>query len=241
MLPQTAAPHILIVDDDREIVRLLRSYLEQDRFRVSAAYDGTTAMHILRADRPNLVLLDIMLPDKDGFTITRTARATPALEVIPIIMITARVGDTDKIVGLELGADDYITKPFNPREVVARVRSVLRRSQAGSGRQTPAYTMLTHRGLSMDLLRHRVTLDERLIELTRTEFALLKTLMENPNYVFTRAELIERSLGDEYASLERTLDSHIRNLRRKIEPDVSEPTYIQTVYGVGYVFNRDDR
>ncbi len=223
---------ILVVDDDKEIVRLVRAYLEQAGFQVLPAYDGETALQILRHDRPDLVVLDLMLPDRNGWDLTRIVRGDSTLASTPIIMLTARVEDTDKIVGLELGADDYITKPFNPREVVARVRSVLRRSQGGGSVRQPRILQLG--GLLLDLDRHEVMLDGQPVELTPTEFDLLRTLIENPGYAFTRMELIEQGLGYEYEGLERTLDSHIKNLRRKIEPDPRQPTYIQTVYGVGY-------
>jgi two-component system alkaline phosphatase synthesis response regulator PhoP len=177
-------------------------------------------------------VLDLMLPDQDGWDITRVVRSDPTLADMPIIMLTARVEDTDKIVGLELGADDYITKPFNPREVVARVRAVLRRAVGG-----PTQTkVLQLGGLLMDLDQHEVLLDGQPVDLTPTEFELLRALMENPGHAFTRSELIEKSLGYTYEGLDRTLDSHIKNLRRKIEPDPAKPTYIQTVYGVGYRF-----
>jgi two-component system alkaline phosphatase synthesis response regulator PhoP len=227
-----ATQRILVVDDDKEIVRLVRAYLEQAGFQVLAAYDGEPALHIIRRDRPDLVVLDLMLPDRDGWDITRLIRGDSALADIPIIMLTARVEDTDKIIGLELGADDYVTKPFNPREVVARVRSVLRRSGSGGTISQPRILQLAD--LLMDLDRHEVMLGGRLVELTPTEFDLLRTLMESPGYAFTRMELIEQGLGYEYEGLERTLDSHIKNLRKKIEPDPKRPTYIQTVYGVGY-------
>jgi DNA-binding response OmpR family regulator len=231
MLPP-APQNILIVDDDKEIARLLRAYLEQANFEVMVAYDGETALRMLHAERPALVLLDLMLPDRDGWDITRTVRQDSALSSLPIIMLTARVEDADKIIGLELGADDYITKPFNAHEVVARVRSVLRRSQNEG--HAEARTVLQWAGLGMDLSRRLFTVDGQPVELTRTEFELMRVLLENPEYVFTRSELIEQSFGYEYESLERTLDSHIKNLRRKIEPDPRQPQYIQTVYGVGY-------
>ena len=224
--------NILIVDDDKEIARLLRAYLEQGGFDVRVAYDGETALRMLRAERPALVLLDLMLPDRDGWDITRTVRQDSALSSLPIIMLTARVEDADKIMGLELGADDYITKPFNAHEVVARVRSVLRRSQSDG--HAEARTILQWAGLSMDLSRRLFTVNGQPVELTRAEFELMRVLLESPEYVFTRSELIEHSFGYEYESLERTLDSHIKNLRRKIEPDPKQPQYIQTVYGVGY-------
>jgi two-component system alkaline phosphatase synthesis response regulator PhoP len=221
-----------VVDDDPEIVRLLRAYLEQGSFRVSTANDGETALRILRRERPNLMILDLMLPDRDGWDITRVVRADANLSYLPIIMLTARIEDSDKIIGLELGADDYITKPFNPREVVARVRAVLRRTQAGSSAES--VPVLEWGAIRLDVARRMVTVSGQSVDLTPTEFDILRTLMENPGYVFTRSSLIERSLGYDYESLERTLDTHIKNLRRKIEPDPRQPVYIQTVYGVGY-------
>ena len=203
--------HILIVDDDREIVRLLRSYLERERYAVSVAYDGETALSALRRESPDLMLLDLMLPDRDGWEVTRTVRGDEKLTNTLIIMLTARVEDTDKIIGLELGGDDYVTKPFNPREVVARVRALL-----------------------MDVERRDVQVRDTEVELTPTEFSLLQTLMESPGYVFTRSELMDRALGYDYSGVDRMLDSHIKNLRRKIEADPRKPQLVQTVYGVGY-------
>ncbi len=228
----TSVQQILVVDDDHDIVRLVRAYLEKAGFQVLAAHDGETALHILRHDRPALLVLDLMLPDRDGWDITRLVRGDPALAQTPIIMLTARIDDTDKIIGLELGADDYITKPFNPREVVARVRSVLRRSRPDSA--PPQRRVLQQAGLLVDLDRREVLLNGRPVDLTATEFNLLRALMENPGYAFTRSELIEQALGYDYEGSERTLDSHMRNLRRKIEPDSTQNTYVQTVYGVGY-------
>ena len=219
---------ILVVDDDREVVRLIRAYLEQAGFEVLAAYDGDTAVHAIRRDRPDLLLLDLMLPGMDGWAITRLVRADPSLAHIPIIMLTARVDDTDKIVGLELGADDYVTKPYNPREVVARVRARLRQPDVA-----PPQTLRVG-GLEMDVRRRDVRVDGRPIELTPTEFSLLQVLMEQAGYVLTRGELTRRALGVDFEGVERTLDSHIRNLRQKIEPDPANPTYVQTVYGVGF-------
>jgi two-component system, OmpR family, alkaline phosphatase synthesis response regulator PhoP len=223
---------ILVVDDDREIVRLVRAYLEKEHYEVLIAHDGQTALHMARHEHPNLVILDLMLPDQDGWDITRAIRNDVVLHNTPIIMLTARVEDSDKIIGLELGADDYVTKPFNPREVVARVRSVLRRTQSGG--KLDKDTILQCGVLIMDLGRREVIVDINPVELTVTEFELLRALMENPGYAMTRADLIERSLGYDYESVERTLDSHIKNLRKKIEPDTKHPIYIQTVYGVGY-------
>jgi two-component system alkaline phosphatase synthesis response regulator PhoP len=219
---------ILVVDDDREVVRLMRAYLEQAGYEVLAAYDGETAIHILRREKPDLLLLDLVLPDRDGYDITRLVRADPALAPVPIIMLTARVEDTDKIVGLEIGADDYVTKPYNPREVVARVRARLRNH--GVFRTQ----VLRVSGLEMDVERREVRVDGHPVDLTPTEFDLLRVLMQQTGYVLTRSELIRQGLGVDYEGLDRTLDSHVRNLRRKIEPDPRHPTYLQTVYGVGY-------
>lgn len=227
---------ILIVDDDREIVRLLRSYLEKASFQVLTAYDGDMALQMIRTERPDAVVLDLMLPGRDGWSITRYLRADEHLAAIPLVMLTARVEDSDKIVGLELGADDYITKPFNPAEVVARVRAVLRRA---SGTLQPPH-VLQVRGLRLDIDRHTVTLNGADIETTPTEFALLQTLIENPGHAFTRSELIEKALGYSYEGLERTVDSHIKNLRKKIETDPSQPEYIETVFGVGYCGGKDE-
>jgi len=227
---------ILVVDDDRQIVRLVRSYLEQAGYHVFTAYNGKTALHAIRRERPDLLVLDLMLPDRDGWDITRIVRGDENMAGLPIIMLTARVEDTDKIVGLELGADDYITKPFNPHEVVARVRAVLRRAGGGP----PPSQILQVGGLLMDLDRHEAMLDGKPVELTPTEFDLLKVLMENPGRAFTRLELIEKGLGYAYAGMDRTVDSHIKNLRKKIEPDPGNPTTIQTVYGVGYRLRGDE-
>ena len=221
---------ILVVDDDKQIVRLVQSYLEQAGYQVVAVHDGESALHAIRRERPDLVILDLMLPDLDGWEITRVVRSDKNLAGLPVVMLTARVEDTDKIVGLELGADDYITKPFNPREVVARVRALLRRASGGASPPR----LLQVGGLAMDPDQHKVTVDDETIELTPTEFDLLKVMMENQGHAFTRMELIEKSLGYLYDGIERTIDSHIKNLRKKIEPDPSNPVYIQTVYGVGY-------
>jgi two-component system alkaline phosphatase synthesis response regulator PhoP len=224
------AHRILVVDDDQQIVRLIRSYLEQAGMTVLMAYDGESAMHIIKKERPDLIVLDVMLPGHNGFSITRWLRADSHLADIPILMLTAKVEDTDKISGLELGADDYLTKPFNPLEVVARTKAILRRSRGGF---QPPHVLETG-ALRLDLDQHILTHDSQIVELTRTEFAILSALMANPNYAFTREELVEKALGYSYDGLERTLDTHIKNLRKKIEPDPRHPTYIQTLYGVGY-------
>ncbi len=224
------AHRILVVDDDRQIVRLVQSYLQQSGFTVLTAYDGEEALHAIRREKPDLVVLDLMLPKRDGLEITRILRNDEALAAIPILMLTARVEDVDKLIGLELGADDYLTKPFNPQEVVARVKAILRRS---SGTLKPP-AVLQLRGLRLDLERHVATIDDRLLDLTPTEFDLLRVLMQNPDRAFTRGELIEKTVGYGYEGLERTIDSHIKNLRKKIEVDPAQPEYLETVFGVGY-------
>jgi two-component system alkaline phosphatase synthesis response regulator PhoP len=223
-----------VVDDDREVVRLMRAYLEQSGYEALLAYDGETAVHILRRERPDLLLLDLMLPGRDGLSITRFVRSDPVLAAMPIIMLTARIEDTDKIVGLEMGADDYVTKPYNPREVIARIRARLRSLDA------PQSQSLQVGLLQMDINRREVSLDGRSIELTPTEFQLLRLLMEQAGYVFTRRELISKGLGADFEGIDRTLDSHIRNLRGKIETDPRNPNYIQTVYGVGYKLTSEE-
>jgi two-component system alkaline phosphatase synthesis response regulator PhoP len=223
---------VLVVDDDKEIVRLVRSYLERAGYHVLVAYDGETTLHTLRREEPDLLILDLMLPDRDGWDITRLIRADTHLAAIPILMLTARVEDSDKIVGLEIGADDYVTKPFNPQEVVARVRALLRRSHLERGATAPQ--VLQVGGLRLDIGRRTLTKKGEQVELTPSEFELLHVLMRGPGYVFTRGELMEKALGHAYEGMGRTLDSHIKNLRRKIEPDPRKPTYIQTVHGVGY-------
>ena len=226
---------ILVVDDDKEIARLLRGYLEKAGFDVLVAHDGRTAVHTLRREKPDLLVLDLMLPDMDGYDITRLVRQDETLRPMPIIMLTARVEDSDKIVGLELGADDYVTKPFNPAEVVARVRAQLRAKSrlisSDEGLETAVFQVS---GIHLDTGRRTVSVNGRAVDLTPSEFSLLQTMLENPGFVFTRSELIEHGLGQEYIGMDRTLDSHIKNLRRKIEPDPKNPTLIQTVYGVGY-------
>jgi two-component system alkaline phosphatase synthesis response regulator PhoP len=224
---------ILVVDDDPEIVRLLRAYLEQDGFRVFAAYGGSEAMRILRSERPDLVLLDLMLPERDGWDVTRIVRSDPTLAQTPIIMLTARVEDEDKIVGLELGADDYVAKPFNPREVLARVRAVLRRAQ---GEAVPP-KIVEAGPLRIDLDRHQVQVGGQTVRLTPTEFSLLQALVRQPDRALTRLELIEQGLGYSYEGLERTVDSHIKNLRRKLDKAVDTglgTAMIETVFGIGY-------
>jgi two-component system alkaline phosphatase synthesis response regulator PhoP len=224
------AQRILVVDDDREIARVLRAYLEQAGFQVLVAYDGERALHLLRRERPDLVVLDLMLPDRDGWEVTRTVRGDAGLSSTPILMLTARADDADKIVGLELGADDYVTKPFNPREVMARVRAVLRRSQ---GEGAPARVIRVG-DLSIDLDQHRVQVGVQEVRLTPAEFGLLRALAEHPGHTLMRQELIERGIGYSYMGLERIVDSHIKNVRRKLAAAGSGPERIETVFGVGY-------
>jgi len=225
--------NILIIDDEANIVRLVRDYLEQAGYRVLAASNAETGLHALRRETPDLLVLDLGLPDRDGWDLTRQIRMDRQLAAMPIIMLTARVEDSDKIIGLELGADDYITKPFNPREVVARVRAVLRRAQRVD---LPAARRLSFGKLTLDLGAHSLTVEGKPVELTPTEFELLYLFMENPGHTYTRDELLEKTLGYSYEGTGRTLDTHIMNLRQKIEADPHHPVYIQTVHRIGYRF-----
>ena len=221
---------ILVVDDDRDIVRLVRSYLEKAGYEVLTAYDGEMALRTLRSEQPQLLVLDLMLPDKDGWEVARLVRSDPQLASTPIIMLTARVEDNDKIVGLEIGADDYITKPFNPREVVARVRALLRRAQL---QQDHLPQRLQIGDLVLDISKRVFTRDGQQIDLTPSEFELMRVLMQNPGFVITRAELADKALG--YGSeVGRTLDSHIKNLRKKVDRAGEESSFLQTIHGVGY-------
>ena len=206
---------ILVVDDDHDIVRLVRSYLEKAGFEVLTAFDGETALHLLRAERPQLLILDLMLPDRDGWDVARLVRSDKKLAATPIIMLTARVEDNDKIVGLEIGADDYITKPFNPREVVARVRALLRRSNLQNEAQAPERIQVGQ--LELDVGKRELMSNGELVSLTPSEFEIIKVLMQNPGFVITRDELAEKALGYGSSSAGRTLDSHIKNLRRKVD------------------------
>jgi len=224
---------ILVVDDDRQIVRLLRAYLEQGGYRVFVAYDGSQALRLLRSERPDLMVLDLLMPQRDGWEVTRLVRGDPGLAATPIIMLTARVENHHKILGLELGADDYVTKPFSPGEVVARVRAVLRRAQG----EPVAPRVIQSGELLLDLDRHAVQLRGQPLHLTATEFNLLRALAERPGYALTRLELIEKALGYSYEGFERTVDSHIKNLRRKLDQvrgPGSGAECIETVFGVGY-------
>lgn len=220
---------VLVVDDDPGIVKLVRAYLEQAGFGVLAAHDGKKAMQIARNEKPDLIILDLMLPEMDGWDVCRALRKESD---VPVIMLTARVEETDKLVGLELGADDYVTKPFSPRELVARVRSVLRRAQGLPSKPE----QITRGAITVDLSRHAVSVRGQSVDLTPTEFDLLATLMEDPGRAFTRSQLLENVQGYAYEGYERTIDVHVKNLRQKIEADPKKPQLIKTVYGLGYKF-----
>jgi two-component system alkaline phosphatase synthesis response regulator PhoP len=220
---------ILVVDDEPRIAEICRDYLEQGGFAVAVASTGPEALAAARAAPPDLVVLDLGLPKLDGLDVTRSLRKHSN---VPIIMLTARVEESDKLIGLELGADDYLTKPFSPRELVARVRAVFRRLDAGPERGD----VLRAGGLTLDVPRMRVTVDGRPVEVTSTEFTLLATLMRQPGRVFTRAQLLDAIHGDASEAFDRAIDAHVKNLRRKIEADPHTPTHLVTVYGVGYRF-----
>jgi len=220
---------ILVVDDEPKIVKQARDYLEKSGYRVVTAGDGTTAMAVARHEQPDLVVLDLNLPGLDGLDVCRALRRESD---VPIIMLTARVEETDRLIGLELGADDYITKPFSPRELVARVRAVLRRVQGGV--RTPG--LIRAGDLEIDLHGHRLTRAGEPIHLTRSEFNLLAVLAQHPGQTFTRAQLLDRLHGVAYDGYDRSVDAHIKNLRRKLEVNPVEPRYVLTVYGVGYKF-----
>ena len=226
------AQRILIVDDDADIIKIVRGYLDQAGFETLSTGDGEAALRLVRQARPDVVVLDLMLPGHDGWEVLRRIRGDALLAATPVILLTARVDDLDKVAGLELGADDYITKPFSPREMVARVRALLRRAQFTQDH--PAARVLSAGCLRLDRAQHLLTVDGQPVELTPTEFKLLEALMESPGQTLTRDELLDTALGYAYEGLGRALDTHIRNLRRKIEPDPNAPIYVQTVYGIGY-------
>ena len=222
---------ILVVDDEPQIVEVVQDYLKQAGYRVLAARDGQTALTLARHERPDLIVLDLMLPGgMDGLEVCRRLRRDPALADVPIIMLTARIAEADRLIGLALGADDYVTKPFSPREVVARVRAVLRRA-LGHAEST---SVVRIRDLAVDLANRSVTVAGEPVPLTPTEFDLLAVMARNPGRPFTRAQLMDLVYDVAYAGYDRAIDSHVKNLRRKIEPDPREPRYVLTVYGVGY-------
>ena len=221
------AKKILVVDDEPKIAQLARDYFEHAGFDVVTALTGKAALASVRAEKPDLVVLDLGLPEIDGLDVTRALRRDSN---VPIIMLTARAEETDKLVGLELGADDYLTKPFSPKELVARARALFRRIDNASGGDE----VLRVADLTLDVPRMRVTIGEREVELTPTEFQLLAALARQPGRVFTRAQLLDAVHGVAFESYERAIDAHVKNVRRKIEPNPREPRYILTVYGIGY-------
>jgi two-component system, OmpR family, alkaline phosphatase synthesis response regulator PhoP len=222
---------ILIVDDEPKIVHLVRDYLERSGFRVVAASTGQEAFAAIARAAPDLIVLDLGLPDQDGIDITRELRKTSQ---IPLIMLTARDEESDRILGLELGADDYVTKPFSPKELVARVRAIFRRAELTQN--VPADELIRASDLVLDLNRRVVRIGDRTADLTSTEFELLAVLARQPGRVFTRAQLLDAIHGVSFESYERAIDSHIKNIRRKIELDPTEPRYLMMVYGIGYKF-----
>ncbi len=223
----TVMKRILVIDDDADIRRLVRDYLEHAGFEVLVAADGTAAGVLVASRRPDLIVLDLGLPGIDGLDVTRSLRRTSA---VPIIMLTARADESDRLVGLELGADDYVTKPFSPKELVARVRAVLRRTESAA---MPAEVVRVG-DLELDLPRRRTTVAGHRVELTPTEFEVLTTLAREPGRVFTRAQLLDAVHGVAFESYERAIDAHVKNIRRKIEDDPRDPRRLQTVFGVGY-------
>jgi two-component system alkaline phosphatase synthesis response regulator PhoP len=222
--------HVLVVDDEPAIVDIVRDYLADAGFRVSTARSGEEAMRHVRSIRPDLVVLDLGLPGVDGLDVARTIRATSA---VPIIMLTARSDEADRVVGLELGADDYLVKPFSPRELLARIRAVLRRSAAVAGPDDESRPLVVGE-LTVDPLRRHVTVGDRAVELTATEFDLLVRMAAAPGRVFTRGQLLETIHGVAVDAGERAIDAHIKNLRRKVEADPHRPRLLVTVHGVGY-------
>jgi DNA-binding response OmpR family regulator len=224
-----ASRRILVVDDDVKTVELVKLYLNRDGYRVLAAYDGAAALHLAHESRPDLIVLDLMLPGVDGLEVCRSLRSESD---VPIIMLTARTTDEDKLTGLGLGADDYVSKPFSPRELAARVRAVLRRLP---GERGPAE--IKRGELVLNFPKQEVSIAGRPLNLTPVEFKLLGVLIKEAGRVFSRAELVEKALGYDYRGFDRTIDVHILNLRRKLEPDPVHPKYIKTAYGAGYKFS----
>jgi DNA-binding response OmpR family regulator len=220
---------ILVVDDENKLRQMIRVYLEQEGYRVVEASNGREAIYVARYEKPDLIILDIMMPEMSGYDFMRTFSKESQ---IPVIMLTAKVEDQDKILGLELGADDYVTKPFNVRELIARVRAVLRRLQKAAAEPE----LLRIADIVLDRTNVTVKVAERYVELTRSEFELLATFMRTPGKVFSRLDLLDQMSGEAYEGYERTIDVHIRNLRTKIESDPKHPQYIETVYGMGYRF-----
>lgn len=221
---------ILVVDDEPDIRRIVSAYLEQASFKAVSAADGVAALSIFRTKHPDFIILDLNLPKMDGLDVARTIRRESD---VPIIMLTARVEEADRLIGLELGADDYVIKPFSPRELVARVRTVLRRVE----RKAEKPEVLRVGALTLDTGKYEFLVGNKAIELTPTEFQLLETMMRQPGRVFTRMQLLEVIHGNAFEAYERVVDAHIRNIRKKIEPDSENPVHILTVFGVGYKFS----
>lgn len=223
---------ILVVDDEKTIVKGLKFSLEKEGYEVVTAYDGEEALRLFKDENPDLVVLDLMLPELDGFEVCRRIRKGSD---VPIVMLTARGEDIDKILGLELGADDYVTKPFNPRELTARIKAILRRAQAPA-QDAASIKVIRLQDLQIDLFQHKVRIRDKDVDLTSKEFALLSVLASHPGRVFNREKLLEQVWGYDYYGDARTVDVHIRHLREKIEPDPATPQYILTVWGAGYKF-----
>ncbi|HYN89055.1 MAG TPA: response regulator transcription factor [Ardenticatenaceae bacterium] len=225
------AKTVLMVDDQPNIRSLVEMYLTQEGFRVVTATNGREALFLARQEKPDLIVLDLMMPEMNGYDFMHAHRKESDT---PVIILTAKIEEHDRVLGLELGADDYVVKPFSPRELAARVRAVLRRAE-----REPEGTLLRAGDVSLDEEAHRVWVENQPVELTRTEFELLAVMMRSPGRVFSRAELLDRLQGGAIEGYERTIDVHIRNLRAKIEADSRQPRYVETVYGVGYRFAQD--
>jgi len=223
---------ILVVDDEPRLVSLVEAYLSQEGFKVLSAGDGRDALFLARQQKPDLIVLDVMMPEMDGYEFMRLHRKE---RETPIILLTAKVEADDRVLGLELGADDYVTKPFRPRELVARIRAVLRRA----GQTQPSAQVLRAADITLDRETHTVEVNGQFVDLTPSEFDLLAALMSVPGRAYTRLELLDRIQGVAYEGYERTIDVHIKNLRAKLEPNSRNPRYVQTVYGVGYRFARE--
>lgn len=221
---------VIIVDDDVKLVQLLKTYFDREGFITYTANDGLTALQVVKDKVPDIMILDLMLPGIDGWDVCRKIRRDNDL---PIIMLTARDEESDRLVGLEIGADDYVTKPFSPKEVVARAKAVLRRTHKALVQNAP----IVLGNLSIDLGRHEILHDGQLVDLTPTEFKMLEVLAAHPGIVFSRLQMVEQIQGYSFEGYERTIDAHVKNLRRKLEPNPKEPQYILTVYGIGYKFS----
>ena len=218
---------IFVVDDEPQIVKVLKAYLEKAGYQVVTASDGNAVLSIFRHEKPDFLILDLNLPGMDGLDICKAIRHDSN---VPILMLTARVEETDRLIGLELGADDYVVKPFSPREVVARVKTIFRRATVEP--EKPAIVQVGD--LVIDMEQHRIHLGERSVELTPTEFEILVVMASQPKRVFSRLQLMEQAQGDAFEGYERTIDAHIKNIRLKLEPNPKKPIYIQTVFGMGY-------